>query len=183
VSKSVDVLVAEAREQAREEAKMRALALGYGGMGAEDCEKLADAAFDAAGFPAMVEALSVELADAELHHRCDEDSRYADECPCGATQRKSRILAALGGVRVSGRAELEAEKPISHDDAESLHSALNAAASVVGGERVNELRALIDELRGPWHCANCFGFHPHELESCPERAAVDGETTTTKGSK
>jgi hypothetical protein len=163
VSKSVDVLVAEAATRVRKRLQDR----NVGGIQplalqtAADQQEFALALLADAGFPALVEALAHVLGGC-LNADDLNDARDDFIAAC------QDALGVAGGVRVSGGAELEAENERLR---EALRGYVDAAPHDAGGEmrRIEVERRVIRTAR--------------DLVYPPFGSAVDGETTTTKGSE
>lgn len=165
MSKSVDVLVAEAVQRVHSAADRD----GYPAFASAHLERV----LRGAGFPALVEAVAALLAAtdpfAEAYAAGDPMDEFWSERWATLFTYRDEALAALGGVRVSGGAELEAENERLR---EALRGYVDAAPHDAGGEmrRIEVERRVIRTAR--------------DLVYPPFGSAVDGETTTTtKGSE
>jgi len=175
VSKSVDVLVAEAAERVR--FKRYGPADRYPVRVVVAMREKFERVLVDAGYPALVEGLS-ELFEATDPYY--EDAAPGEELNGVWAQRFGALsharvaaLKALGGeVRVSGRAELEARLVELQGAVDRAHSVMHSSEYVGGPSERDAWQEAMSELGAV--------ATQHQGEN-REAAAVDGETTTTKG--
>lgn len=148
---SVEALVAEKRVKACEEVHAEVMSRGLGGVVTHgDIQVLTDAALDAAGVPALVEALGQIAGSVDYEPSAAEVRKVGREWFEGfndARQRAAGIAsAALGGEQVQGRAELEARVVELQGAVDRAHSAMRSSEYVGGPSERDAWRTAVSEL-------------------------------------